>query len=31
MAGEMEKPLVIEKAAKPLSFKNIDVEKLLVL
>ncbi|KAF0740487.1 tigger transposable element-derived protein 6-like, partial [Aphis craccivora] len=30
MAGEMEKPLVIGKAAKPRCFKNIDVEKLPV-
>jgi len=28
MAGDMEKPLVIGKAAKPRCFKNIDVEKL---
>ncbi|KAE9521504.1 hypothetical protein AGLY_018103 [Aphis glycines] len=28
MAGEMEKPLVIGKVAKPRCFKNIDVEKL---
>jgi len=30
MAGEIEKLLVIEKAAKPRCFKNIDVEKLPV-
>ncbi|XP_025409564.1 tigger transposable element-derived protein 6-like [Sipha flava] len=30
MAGEMEKPLVIGKAAKPRCFKTIDVEKLPV-
>jgi hypothetical protein len=30
MAGEMEKPLVIGKTAKPQYFKNIYVEKLPV-
>jgi len=30
MASEMEKPLVIRKAAKPRCFKNINVEKLPV-
>ena len=30
MVGEFEKPLVIEHAAKPRCFKNIDIGDLLV-
>ena len=30
MSGEMEKPLVIDKAAKPRCFRNLDIRKLPV-
>jgi len=30
MSGEIEKPLVIDKAAKPRCFRNLDIQKLPV-